>query len=249
MATATHTDGGHSVTGRGVTGQREGSVSEATSTASAEARALAHEAKVDARSLAQDAKGEAMAVAEEAKAKARSIAGDARQQLRSQAEEQAGRAAEAMRQLSAQLSTMAGAADGGLAPDLAREASQRIDSFAQRLDGGGLEELVADVKRFARNRPGTFLLGAVAAGAVAGRVARSADTRSLVDAARPSSDDAAAPPTGPTWSQAAETGGVGMGGVDLRTPAAQPLVDPVATQPIPADQPHVAERPLRAPGH
>lgn len=246
MATATHTDDGQSMTG-----QRRGSMRDATSAASAEARTLAQEAKGDARSLAQDAKGEAMAVAEEARAKARDIAGDARQQLRSQAEEQAGRAAEAMRQLSSQLSTMAGAAEGGLAPDLAREASQRIDSFAQRLDGGGLDELVADVKRFARNKPGTFLLGAVAAGAVAGRLARSADTTSLVDAAKPSRDGASASPTttSPDWNQAAETGGVGMGGVDLRTPAAQPLVDPVATQPIPADQPHVAERPLRAPGH
>jgi len=224
MATATHAGDGQTLTQ-----EAKGKVGEVASSATA-----------DAKSIARDAKGEAQAVAEEAKAKARDLAGDARQQLRTQAEEQASRAAEAMRHLSSQLSSMASAADSGLAPDLAREASTKIDSLARRLDGGGLDELVADVKRFARNKPGTFLLGAVAAGVVAGRLTRATDTTSLVEAAKASGGSSSSAPPQPTPSQ---------GTVDITTGAAAPMLDPIATQPIPADQPRVVERPLRAPGH
>lgn len=163
--------------------------------AAGKAGAVAGSAVDDARSVAADARGEAMAVAEEAKAKARDLAGETKQQLRSQAEQQAGRAAEAMRQVSTQLSSMAAAApDGGLAPDLARQASSTIDQLAGRLDAGGLDSLVADVKRYARNKPGMFLLGAAAAGVLAGRLARSTDTQALAEAAKPSGGGSVADP-------------------------------------------------------
>ena len=80
---------------------------------------------------------------------------------------------------------MADSADEGLAPDLVRQASSAIGDLAGRLDYGGLDTLVADLKRFARNKPGTFLLGAAAAGVIAGRLARASDIGSLVEAAKP----------------------------------------------------------------
>ena len=222
--------------------------------AAGQAGSVASSAAADAKSIAEDAKGEVLAVAGEAKDKARDLAVDARQQLRQQAEDQAGRAAEAMRALSEQLNTMAGAADGGLAPDLARQASSTIDQFARKLDQGGLDELVNDVKRFARNKPGTFLLGAAAAGLLAGRLTRSVDTKALVEAAKPSdSGSSESDSSGSSGSSGAFGGDVqGAGNVSLAQSESIPLVplaDPIATQPLPAEPPPVAERPLRAPGH
>jgi hypothetical protein len=204
--------------------------------AAGQAGEVASSAAADAKAIAQDAKSEAMAVAGEAKEKARDLAVDARQQLRQQADQQAGRAAEAMRALSEQLSTMAGAADAGLAPDLARQASSTIDQFARKLDEGGLDALVGDVKRFARNKPGTFLLGAAAAGLLAGRLTRSVDTHALVEAVKPGDGSGDA-------SQAAS--------VDLTQSDSIPLVplaDPIATQPVPVEPTLATERPLGAPG-
>lgn len=205
--------------------------------AAGQAGAVASSAAADAKAIAQDAKGEVMAVAGEAKEKARDLAVDARQQLRQQADEQAGRAAEAMRALSSQLSTMAGAADGGIAPDLARQASSTIDELARKLDQGGLDGLVSDVKRFARNKPGTFLLGAAAVGLLAGRLTRSVDTHALVEAVKPDGGSAGQPQ--------------GAGNLDLTQAESiplVPLVDPVATQPVPVDPAVGTERPLGAPG-
>lgn len=199
---------------------------------------VAASAAGDAKVLVSDAKGEVLAVAGEAKDKVRDLTQDARQQLRQQANEQAGRAAGAMRDLSEQLAAMAGAADGGLVPDLARQASSSIDGLARRLDDGGLDALVADVKRFARNKPGTFLLGAAAAGLLAGRLTRSVDTHALVEAATPQGGEAAA----------TQSAGSQPPPLDLTTPAATPLVEPLATQPLPADPVAGSGRPIDAPG-
>jgi hypothetical protein len=46
--------------------------------------------------------------------------------------------------------------------------------MASHLDGKEPSELLDDVRQFARRRPGTFLLGALAAGVVVGRLTRGA---------------------------------------------------------------------------
>jgi hypothetical protein len=205
--------------------------------AAGKAGEVASSTAADAKALVSDAKSEALAVAGEAKEKARDLASDARQQLRQQADEQAGRAGAAMRELSGQLSAMADAADGGFVPDLARQASSTIDGLAGRLDAGGLDAVVADVKRYARNKPGTFLLGAAAVGLLAGRLTRSVDAHALADAAKPASDDPA-----PSSSGSATTA------LDLTGSTPQPSTPSSAALPL---LPVVAEadRPLRAPGH
>ena len=73
-----------------------------------------------------------------------------------------------------------------------RQAADKTGQFAQRLDEGGIDRVTADVKQFARQRPGLFLTSAFGLGVVAGRTLRNADTRALVHAAKPS-DDAATP--------------------------------------------------------
>jgi hypothetical protein len=66
--------------------------------------------------------------------------------------------------------------------DLAHEASQRIKAFASALDDREPAELLDEVRRFARQRPGAFLGLAAFAGVVAGRL-----TRGVKDASSSSS--------------------------------------------------------------
>jgi len=49
---------------------------------------------------------------------------------------------------------------------------------------GGIDQSLADVKRFARRRPGMFLAGAMGAGFLMGRLLRSTDMHSVMDAAK-----------------------------------------------------------------
>jgi uncharacterized protein YjbJ (UPF0337 family) len=119
------------------------------------------------------AKDEAAGVAQEVKYQARDLVGEARGQVRQQVDVQRGRVSDLLRDLSEELEQMADRSErNGLASDLARQAAMRARDVRSYLDGGG--DVVEDIRRFARRRPGTFLLGAVAAGVVAGRATRAA---------------------------------------------------------------------------
>ena len=69
----------------------------------------------------------------------------------------------------------------GLAAEVARQAAERARSFSSSIDGREPAELLDDLRGFARRRPGLFLLGALAAGVVAGRLARGAASSSGSD--------------------------------------------------------------------
>jgi hypothetical protein len=62
--------------------------------------------------------------------------------------------------------------EAGAAGDYARQAGDKVNQLAGRLEQGGFDGLVDDVRRFARQRPGLFLVGAAAAGFAAGRMIR-----------------------------------------------------------------------------
>lgn len=133
------------------------------------------------------ARDEQRALVDTAKREGSRLANEARHELRSQAETQMSRLAENARALASQLHCAAEGrpvGDGPL-PELAGHAGDRVDALAARLEGGGFDAMAQDLKDFARRRPAVFLAGAFAAGIVAGRVLRNADTHALVDAARP----------------------------------------------------------------
>jgi hypothetical protein len=132
----------------------------------------------------QQAMDEVRTLADEAKRTGADIGRDARQQLRLQADEQATRVAGSLHELAGQFDRMRTAGGSGLATDLVGDAGTRLESLATRLDREGLESVMAETKRFARNRPGTFLLLAAAAGALAARVLKATDTQRLMDAAK-----------------------------------------------------------------
>jgi len=62
--------------------------------------------------------------------------------------------------------------DNSIASTLVREGAHRTERVASTLERGGVDGVVADVRSFARRNPGSFLLGAAAAGFFAGRLAR-----------------------------------------------------------------------------
>ena len=72
--------------------------------------------------------------------------------------------------------------------DLTQQAASSVHRMAQTLDEKGPSGVVADVKTFARKRPGLFVLGALGAGVVAGRLIRSLDIGAVAEAAKPSNE-------------------------------------------------------------
>jgi hypothetical protein len=214
--------------------------SEVASTAADEATTVASGAKEQAASVASAAKEQAKEVGSQAADEAKDLLADARQQLRAQADEQAHRLAGTVGSLGSQLRTTADSGEPGTARDVVRQLADQANTFSSKLDQGGLDRTLNDVKRMARNRPGMFLLGAAAAGFVAARVARNADTQALADAAKSTNGNGSA--------QVGTTGSFGTSGAlggrpDLSSEAPRP--SELATS-MPAQSPPPRTEPLRA---
>jgi hypothetical protein len=146
-------------------------------TATAGAQSVAGAAADQAKSVAGTAAGQARVVAQDARGQARQLVHDARSQLRAQIGDQTSRLADTLSEVGHQLRTMSGKADDPESPvtQFTEQAATGVEQLASRLERGGLDHMVDDVKRFARNRPGVFLAGALGAGFVVGRLAKSAD--------------------------------------------------------------------------
>ena len=145
---------------------------EAASIGRDQAREVASTTSEQARKVASTAQGEARDVVRGANEQARRLVGDTREELRSQANTQVDRLAQGFNELSRQLRSMGEKGEPGAASDMAREAAQRTQQIAERLRGGGIDDVLGQLRSVGRNRPGLFLLGAFGAGLVAGRVVR-----------------------------------------------------------------------------
>jgi hypothetical protein len=155
-----------------------------------EASDVAGHAASAAQGVAQTAKEEVANVASEAKSGAKGLLSQAKSGLSSQAGTQQQKAAEGIRTISSQLHSMAEAPEEqGVASDLIRQAAQRSESVASWIENKEPGDLLGDVQRFARNRPGTFLLLAAGAGILVGRLGRG------LQAGAPASRGSAAPQT------------------------------------------------------
>jgi hypothetical protein len=150
--------------------------SEAASTAAAKTSEVAGTATEGARQVASEASRQASQLTSEALDSARTLVGEATGSLREQAGQQTERAATGLRTLSDQVRALAeGRPDeAGPAGDYARQAGEKLQQVADRLESGGIEGALSDLQGFARRRPGVFLLGAAAAGFAVGRLVRGA---------------------------------------------------------------------------
>ncbi len=217
-----------SATGSTASGPQE-RASEVAGAAKDQATEVASTAKDQAANVASAAGEQAKAVASDAKQQARQLVDNGRQQLRDQAGEQTQRAVSSLRELGDQLQKMVsgeGPAEGPAA-DLARQAAQGVQQFADSLENRRPEDLLDDVKRFARQRPGVFVLGALGAGFLAGRVLRSIDTSSITDAAKSGAGIGQGDQSGQELVSGPGTLGALQSGMGGTTPA--DLIDPPTT--------------------
>jgi hypothetical protein len=148
-----------------------------TGVAAAEARGVATTAVEETKSVAGTAADEAKAVVQDATGQARYLADEARSRLRAELDDQSNRLAGTLGDVGRQLRSMSANADD---PDsavtrFAGQAADSVERFASRLEDGGVDRALDDVKRFARNQPTVFLLGALGAGFVVGRLLKAAD--------------------------------------------------------------------------
>jgi hypothetical protein len=159
--------------GSGVSSGSPASASK-TDTAKEEAANVAGQAAGAAQNVAGTAKAEAANVASEVKTNAKDLLHQAKSDLTNQAGTHQQKVAEGLRSISGELHNMANASDQpGVASDLVRQAAERSQSAASWLDNRDPGSLLDEVKSFARQRPGTFLLLAAGAGVLAGRLGRS----------------------------------------------------------------------------
>jgi hypothetical protein len=144
-------------------------------TAKDEAATVATTAAEQARTVAQTATQATSDVVGEAARQARDLVGEARQQVRTQAETQTQRLAENTRSLAQQITSLAqGNAQQGAVTDVAHQLAGKVESLAGYIEGRTPEAIVDDLRRYARQKPGLFLLGAGAFGFLAGRLIKGA---------------------------------------------------------------------------
>jgi hypothetical protein len=126
--------------------------------------------------IANEAKEQLTQLTEQAQRQLHEVLERAQYEFNERASEQTGKAAQNLRGLADELQALAEGRtqDAPRAVDYVGQAAQRASYYAERLDTGGFAGAAEDLSRFARRRPGLFLLGAVVAGVAAGRFARGA---------------------------------------------------------------------------
>jgi hypothetical protein len=145
-----------------------------------QATAVGQTAAEAGQRVAGTAADQASQVGREARRQARDLIGQARGQVTEQARNGQNQATQGLRSLANKLHEMADSGQQqGPASDLAKQAADKLGDIAEWLSRREPGDLVEEVRALARRRPGAFLLGAAAAGILAGRL-----TRGAVDANR-----------------------------------------------------------------
>jgi len=198
-------------------GQPGGSTTDAAKEQAAQVGQTAREAGGQVASTAKD---EARNVAGEARNQARDLMQQTQSQVREQAGAQKAKAADGLRSLGDELRALAqGQQPGaGRVSGLVDQAADTANQIASWLDAREPGDLLDEVRDLARRRPGAFLLGAAAAGVLAGRL-----TRGAVDAKRSEQNGTGA--ADPSYA----AGSPPSYGADLTTTAPQPTAGYAAT--------------------
>lgn len=142
-----------------------------------EAADLKDTATTQAKDVVDTAKDEAASVVGEAKLQAKDLYAQTTRELGDQASAQQQRIATGLRSVGDELGSMAANSDGsGIAGDLVQQVSTKLSAAATWLGDREPGDVLTEVKRFARRRPGTFILAAALAGIVVGRLTRALAT-------------------------------------------------------------------------
>ncbi len=201
-----------------------------TDVAKDQAAQVGQSAKESGKQVASTAADEASNVTAEARRQARDLGREVSSQAQQQAALQKDKAASGLHSLAEELRSMAQqGGQTGPVTDLAHQAADKATDLASWLERRDPGSLLDEVRGYARRKPGTFLLGAAAAGIVAGRL-----TRGAVQANK---DDGQRTTVGPTphgstgspgaFDRAADIGG----GASSDTQEATPIADLTAAEP------------------
>jgi polyhydroxyalkanoate synthesis regulator phasin len=152
--------------------QQSSKVQEATSEAKEKGREVVQSASEEGKAVGHQAVEEGKAVASEAAAQAGHVVDDVKSQLQTQAQEQAKKVAQSLRKAGDDVQALAQGKpqEAGQLSSYVEQAAGKLHELAGQIESRGYEGVVQDVQRFARRRPGAFLLGAVTAGFLSGRV-------------------------------------------------------------------------------
>ena len=159
-----------------VAGATQQAAGQTATTAKDEAAQVGQAAASAASDVAGTAKQQAGQVAGEAVNQLKSLTDDARNQASQQASKGTDKLSTTVRSLAGEMRDLGqgkGDANGtiaGLVQQLADKGEQLADHISAQGPGG----LVQDLRSFASRKPGTFLLGALAAGVVTGRLVKGA---------------------------------------------------------------------------
>jgi hypothetical protein len=141
--------------------------------ATARAKQAASAAGDAGSKVLDEARGGASEVKTEAQQQARELWTQARTELTEQSSVQQQRLAGGLRSFADQLHQMADAPEErGLASDLARQLGDRASGVGYWLEDRGPQDVIEELRSFARRRPGTFVLVAAGAGLLVGRLTR-----------------------------------------------------------------------------
>lgn len=178
--------------------------------AAADVAGHGQQAAADVARTGQQAAGQ---VADAAKAQASDLLGKTRAEVREQVETGRTSAVASLRDLGDQLAVMTEHVDQeGTAIDAAATARDRVRGAADWLEERDPDQILQQVRRVGRERPGAFLLTAALAGVVAGRLTRgvvATHTDDDSDQPRLSVQNASSPQQRGTDAGTATGGGVG----------------------------------------
>jgi hypothetical protein len=148
----------------------------ATTETRGKAQSAASTAADEGKRVGQVTGEEVKNVAGEAAAQVRNLADEARAQVEEQSRSQRDRLVSTLSTFGDDLDSMSreGAGTSGLAADVVRTVSNGARQLSSTIEGREPQELLGEVRSFARRRPGTFLLGSLAVGVLAGRLLRGA---------------------------------------------------------------------------
>ena len=138
--------------------------------APAQVAAQTKEAAADVKDTAAE---QAQRVAGEAKAQARNVIGDVRDKVGEQARTQTDQLVGSIRQTADHLDEMRGDRPDTPAAQVVSRVADGGRQLADYLDRNGPDGVLREVQDFARRRPGAFLVTALAAGFVVGRLGKS----------------------------------------------------------------------------
>ena len=157
---------------REVAGQTRDASVEVARTARDDATQVAHAARDAGVDVARSAQTEAKTVLHETTDQAHRLSAEIKQRARDEVGRQHKSIVDRAGAFAQELYTMAGEQPDTPAKELVGMLAARSTSFAQYLDQHGPESVLAELQAFARRRPGTFIVAAVAAGFVAGRLGK-----------------------------------------------------------------------------